>query len=245
MKCVLALLFAVLVLRLQALDAPVVGAPAVSETADPNAPGKPAKESLPTTAVDPEKRELKPHDTLRFTIREDPPLSLGGEGMKVIISDGGEAMFPVSRHGDSYVKVSVAGKKLETLRREVKALLDKDYYFDCTVILDLDGINRGGFQGDAFGRVTFYGDGGLNTSISISDSKPLMLSDAILQAGGGNSLFANLKKVRIHRLNPETKQDTTLTVNVDRILKEGNREEDKQLLDGDRIEVREKTFLFN
>ena len=231
--------------RPPATDAAVVTNTNLPTAASTNEPAKTTKEFLATTAVDPEKRALKPHDTLRFMIAEDPPVLSGLESTRVTISDGGEAMFPISRHAETYVKVSVEGKKLEDLRREVKALLDKDYYADCTVQLDLEQINRGGFQADAFGKVIFYGNGGLNTSIPIPDNKPLMLSEAVLQAGGGGNAFADLKNVRIHRINPETKVESTLTVDVNKILKEGARDGDKQLMDGDRIEVREKKFLFN
>jgi protein involved in polysaccharide export with SLBB domain len=212
-----------------------------------NEPAKPAKEYLTTTIIDPEKRELKPHDLLRFQIDQDPPVATGGEPMRVLISDGGEAMFPVSRHGDTYVKVVVSGKKLADLRKEVKALLDAEYYNDCSVILDLEQVNRNGAGGgDTFGSVTIYGE--LNQVVAIPDSKPLMLSDALLKAGAGSSqggaIYADLKRVRIHREDPKTKRDVPLTVNVEKILKEGDRSADQQLRDGDRIEVREKGFNF-
>jgi protein involved in polysaccharide export with SLBB domain len=217
---------------------PVVTTPvlAVGSTNDSS---KLAKEYLSTTTIDPETRELKPHDVLRFQIDQDPPVPIGGEPTRVSVSDGGEAMFPVSRHGNSYVKVAVAGKKLADLRKEVKILLDTDYYNDCSVQLDLEQVNRNGSFGDSFGSVTIYGE--LSGVIPIPDNKPLMLSDAILKAGKND--FADLKRVRIHRVDPQTKRDIVTTVNVTKILKEGNRDEDQQLKDGDRIEVREKNSL--
>ncbi len=89
-----------------------------------NAPAKAAKEGQSTTVVDPEARELKPHDIVRFQIEEDPPLPVSSEPTHVSVSDGGEALFPVSRHADTYVKVIAAGRKLVDIRKDVKALLD-------------------------------------------------------------------------------------------------------------------------
>jgi protein involved in polysaccharide export with SLBB domain len=208
-----------------------------------NEPAKAAKEALPTTVVDPETRELKPHDIVRFQIEEDPPLAVASDSMHVSVSDGGEALFPVSRHADTYVKVTAAGRKLADIRKDVKALLDAEYYNDCTVKLDLVQINRFNNLGSDQAKVTIYGS--LNQVVPIGDGEKLMLSEAILRAGGGQQGgFFNLKKVRIHRLDPNTKKELTITVDVNAVLYEGARIKDQQLQDGDRIEVRDKTFNF-
>ncbi len=226
--------------------AAVTNAPAAAATNSPPAAtgtNAPAKEASSTTVVNPETRELKPHDVIRFQIEEDPPLSAASEPVHVPVSDGGEALFPVSRHADTYVKVTAAGRKLVDIRKDVKALLDADYYNDCTVKLDLAFANRGNADISSLAKVTIYGS--LNQVIPISDGETLMLSEAILRAGGGQQGgFFNLKKVRIHRLDPNTKKELTITVDVNAVLYEGARIKDQQVQDGDRIEVRDKTFNF-
>jgi protein involved in polysaccharide export with SLBB domain len=197
-----------------------------------------SKEYLSTTVVDPEARELKPRDGFRFSIEEDPPPLGGGNGSDtgVYVSDGGEAMFPVSRFGTPYIKLSVAGKKLADIRRELKERLDAEYYKNCTVHLDLVQVNRGSASVDQTARVTFYGE--MKGVVAIGEGENLTISEAILRVGG--SEYADLRKVRIHRLKKETGLEEIIIVDVDKILKKGDRKGDVQLQGGDRVEVKEK-----
>ena len=221
-------------------NAPATNAPVVAPAPDTGT-NAPSKEGLSNALIDPEARELKPHDFMRFQIEEDPPLPAGSELNRVGVSVGGEALFPVSRHGDTYVKLSVAGRKLVDIRKDLKALLDAEYYNDCTVRLDLEGISPPSTDPGSAQKVTFYG--AITQMMQISDGETLMLSEAVLRVGlAQNGSFANLDKVRIHRLDPVTKREITMTVNVNNILKKGARDQDKQLLNGDRIEVQDKTF---
>jgi uncharacterized ubiquitin-like protein YukD len=48
----------------------------------------------------------------------------------------------------------------------------------------------------------------------------------------------------LHRIDPTTGKEEIKTINVDKILREGDRSIDEILQDGDRIEVRPKTFQF-
>lgn len=202
-----------------------------------NSTGKPAKEYLSTTVVDPEARELKPRDGFRFSIDEDPPSALGGGSLDsmVFVSDGGEAMFPVSRSSSVYVKVNVAGRKIAEVRKELKERLDQDYYKNSTIHLDLVQVNRGGAV-DQTARVTFYGE--MTGAVAINEGEQLTISEAVLRVG--RSEFADLRKVKIHRLDKETGRDNIIVVDVEKILKKGDRRDDKVLQAGDRVEVREK-----
>ena len=216
-------------------EAPV-GGPATT-----NAAGKATKEYLSTTVVDPESRELKPRDGFRFSIDEDPPPIGGGGGLDgtVYISDGGEAMFPVSRSSSTYLKLSVAGKKLVEIRKELKARLDAEYYKNCTVHLDLVQVNRGSAVMDQAARVTIYGE--LAGVLAIGEGEILTISEAMLRVGRNED--ADMKRIRIHRLDKETGKETIFTVNVDKILKQGDRTDDKALQGGDRIEVKARGFF--
>jgi protein involved in polysaccharide export with SLBB domain len=224
----------------------VVAAPeseaGVVGTGSTNAAGKSGKEYLSTTVVDPETRELKPRDGFRFSIEEDPPPTLGGgspDGGGVYISDGGEAMFPVSRSSTIYLKLTVAGKKLADVRKELKARLDAEYYKNCTIHLDLVQVNRGSAAMDQSARVTIYGE--LSGVLPIGEGETMTISDAMLRVG--RSEDANMKKIKIHRLDKETNKEKIITVDVDKILKQGDRTHDEVLKGGDRIEVLARGFF--
>ena len=219
-----------------ATEAPVAGAAAT------NSAGKASKEFLSTTVVDPESRELKPRDGFRFTIDEDPPPIGGGGGLDgaVYVSDGGEAMFPVSRSSSTYLKLGVAGKKLADVRKELKARLDAEYYKNCTIHLDLVQVNRGSAVMDQSARVTIYGE--LAGALVIGEGETLTISEAMLRVGRNED--ADMKRIRIHRLDKETgKEKPVIIVDVDRILKQGDRSHDEVLQGGDRIEVRARGFF--
>lgn len=236
------------VLAARAVEAPPKGGESgkttpISAVASPtpaptNSAAKSVKESLTTTVVDPESRELKPRDGFRFSIDEDPPVfgANGSLDMGVSISDAGEVMFPVSRSSSIYIKLNVAGKKLAEVRKEVKERLDAEYYKNCTIHLDLVQVNRGGNSVDQAARVTFYGE--MAGVVTIAEGESLTISEAVLRVG--RSEYADLKKVKIHRLDKATGKDVIFDVNVDKILKSGDRREDKVLQAGDRVEVKEK-----
>lgn len=61
------------------------------------------------------------------------------------------------------------------------------------------------------------------------------LSEVILSQTPSN--LADLKRVRLHRAGSGGKTGEILTVNVEKLLKENDRTNDPELLDGDRIEV--------
>lgn len=56
--------------------------------------------------------------------------------------------------------------------------------------------------------------------------------------------FANLRRVYLYRFDPTAGVTTTNIVNVDQILRAGDRSQDVVLMDGDRIEVRARTITF-
>ncbi len=190
--------------------------------------------------IDAEARELKPGDVLRFSIDQDPATA------KLIqlvdITAAGEALFPVTKESDRYVKLIARGKKLAELRVEVKGLLDAEYYQNCTVKIDLEQIRNDptliGPENSA--KVTVFGV--TSGSIMLREGETKTLTDLILQLG--QLPRANLKKVEIRRLDPVTKRETVKEYNVRNLLDRGDRSEDPPLMDGDRIKIPENTFNF-
>jgi hypothetical protein len=226
-----------LTLSLPAQEAPEPAAATNAAPAGANAaPSREATRDL----VDAESRELRPGDTFRFRVDEDPVT--GFESMQVMVTAAGDAHFKVSRGTDIYVTVNVRNKKLPEVRQELKRLLDAEYYESSTVDLDLDNVNRGtgaGAIAEGAAKVQVYG--AMQAVLPIEEGKT-MLSDVILSLGRNN--FAKLSKVKVHRLDPVTKKPTTQTVNVERILKNNDRTADIPLRDADRIEVPERGVIF-
>ena len=217
---------------------------------------KTAKEQQSTTVIDAENRELKPHDVLGFLIEQDPSVveaqrgnggGSNGDAETVFVTDAGEAMFRVTRSSPISVKLSVAGKKLEVVRKELKVLLDAEYYHDCSFRLDLQAVNRSSAMLDSSSsaKVVLYGSGGLSGTFPVIEGKKLMLSDVIISAGGksGND-FANLRKVKVRRFDPATKKESVSTIDVKKIIENGDRNADVELKDGDRVEVPARPIIF-
>ncbi len=91
----------------------------------------------------------------------------------------------------------------------------------------------GAVQSDAPGKARFFGE--LNGTVPIPPGEEIWLSEAII--GLGHSGKANLKMVRVHSRPGTDGRAESVTVNVEKILKENLRSEDVRLRDGDRIEV--------
>jgi protein involved in polysaccharide export with SLBB domain len=188
--------------------------------------------------IDAEARDLKPGDVLRFSIDQDPAAA------KLIqlvdITAAGEALFPVSKESDRYVKLNARGKKLAALRQEVKQLLDAEYYNDCAVKIDLDRIRQDAsvVNPENMAKVTVFGV--TSGSITIREGETKTLTDLIIQLG--QLPRAKLSEVRIRRLDPTTKREIVTEHDVRKLMKEGDRTKDPVLQDGDRVEIPERIF---
>lgn len=174
---------------------------------------------------------LRTGDRLQYRLAEDP--ERGPTPIPVDINNLGEASFPVSRNFDLRITFEVRGKTVEEVREQLRERLLADYYNKATVELTLaDKIL------DA-AKVQFFGTGMVRGEIAIPrDGPPLTLSDALLRVNPPE--FANLRKVKIHRPDPLTGQVKVIEVDANAVIKNGQRDKDVVLQDGDRIEVPEK-----
>jgi len=196
------------------------------------------REYLSTTIINPGTREFKPGDSFVYSIKEDP-VKKGDSGIMTIrVNDAGDAIFPVSVGSKIYVKVNVRSMKLDAIRQKVKSLLDEDYYNDATVLLEFTTANRSR-EGQEI-QVQIYGE--MQGVVFLRENEIKRVSDAILTLS--RTPFADLRRVRLHRIDPDTGREEIKTVNVDKILRDGDRSADEILQDGDRIEVRPKVFNF-
>jgi len=193
--------------------------------------------------LDQEARELKPLDTLRFNIVEDPP----GRGVfpPVQITELGDAQFVISAGSQEYVKVKAAGRKLADLRKEIKEKLDAEFYQNATVNLELmktrESEERSKVNPGSSGKVVVHGS--ISAQIPMRDGEKLMLSD-VFASLSSQSQYANLKKVELQRIDPVTKKTQTIIKDVKRMLEKGDLKDDIELKDGDRIHVVDKGIIF-
>lgn len=223
--------------------------PPVPAVAQSPAPASPAAESstapapgtnaAPAGVIDPETRELRPGDTFRYRIEEDPGAS--SDSMRTTVTATGDIHFNVSRRYDTYVTISARGKRVSDLRKALKERLEADYYHSATVSLNLDNVERSPASlATSTGKVQVFGE--IQTVLPLPEDRDLMISDAILLLPRND--FANLKRVKIHRSNAETKERETIEIDVDRILRKNDRSLDVRLKDGDRLEIPPKKVLF-
>lgn len=172
---------------------------------------------------------LRSGDQLQYRIAEDPVR--GQHPFTVGVNSVGEVNFPVCRDSDIRITVQVRGKTIPEVKAELTRKLLASYYNKATVELALAEkiLNPG--------KVQFFGE--ITGTIPIRpDSPVLMLSDAILQLGQNE--FADLSRVKVHRMDPVTQTERIIKKDVKGILRGSKRDEDIPLQDGDRVEVPQK-----
>jgi len=180
--------------------------------------------NLPTTVagvVMDDRHKLVPGDKLSFRVVEDRD-----ETKPLIVADTGELDVP-------YVgRINVAGKTCKEVAAELKVMLEKDYYYQATVVLGLDQISR------VLGRVYVWGQVRNQGPIEIPANEIFTAGKAILRAGGFGD-FANKKKVKVVR-NAKPGESTgkqDILVNMEEVLEEGKTDKDVPLQPDDFIIV--------
>jgi len=206
----------------------------------------PTNATVSSIQIDPEARELKPKDTFRYRIHEDP---VGGaDSLRSSVTDSGEAIFNVSRADSTYVTVKAAGRRLAEVRAELKQRLESEYYVVATIDLNLESIALAQGGTAEIGGVTTQSTvptvvvfDAMQGEFAIPDGQPLMLSTIMLKLPSNQ--FANRKKVEIQRVGPDGKSLPPIKVNVDDLLLNNNRSADVELKAGDRIRVPRKIIF--
>lgn len=202
----------------------------------------PANTSTNGPVLDGEVRDLKPLDTLRFNILEDPPGR--GQFPAIVITELGDAQFPISAGSQEYVKVKAAGRRLADLRKELKQKLDAEFYQNATITLEVVKTRESEERPrgpTSAGKVIVHGS--MTATVPLREGEKLFLSElfAMLSA---QSQYANLKKVEIQRYDPVTKKTQTIPKNVKVMLEDGNLKDDIELKDGDKIRVVDRGIIF-
>lgn len=166
-------------------------------------------------------------DQLSFQIIEDE------EDPKVLgVTDSGEVQVP-------YIgRYPAAGKTCKQLAAALKAELEKEYYYQATVVVAVDSKPR------SRGKIYLVGAIRAPGPQEIASDEQLTLSKAILRAGGFAE-FADQKNVRVTRgTGPSPDDKQTFTVNVAQIFEKGKTEQDLNLQPGDLIFIPERMIRF-
>lgn len=171
-----------------------------------------------------DKHRLAAGDRLSFRVLEDEE-----DSKPLFVTDSGEVELP-------YIgRFPAKDKTCKELALAIKVELEKEYYYQATVILAVDVMSK------SRGRVYLQGDGIRTTGpLELPSDEVVTVSKAIARVGGFTE-FANRKDIRIIR-KPEHPGggDRTYTVNGAEVLDQGKIDRDLVLEPDDIIIVRER-----
>jgi protein involved in polysaccharide export with SLBB domain len=173
-----------------------------------------------------DKYKLRIGDKISFQIIEDrdQPKSL-------TIADSGELDVPYLG------RMNAVDKTCRQLAGEIKAQLEKEYYYRASVVLALDSANR------VLGRVYVWGQVRNQGPIDLSVNENLTAGKALLRAGGFGD-FANKKKVKVIRPATNGIAKQVFELNMVEILEDGQTEKDVLLQSDDSVIVGSRLINF-
>lgn len=163
-------------------------------------------------------------DTLSYRVVEER-----SQPIPLIVTDSGEIEVPFIG------RVKASGKTCKQLAYEIKPLLEKEYFYKATVVLGLQTLST-----KSRGKVYLMGQVRTTGAMDIPADENLTVSKAILRAGGLAD-FANRKKVKLVRKQPNG-QTTTTFVDLADVLDKGHADKDPTLQPDDLIIVPERLW---
>jgi protein involved in polysaccharide export with SLBB domain len=208
-------------------------APVFTPPADPAPAVATTNTDTPASAADDSagldnKHKLIPGDVINFRILEDkePPTTAPH---LLTVNDSGELDFP-------YLGlVSVRLKTCRETAADIKAQLEKDYYYKATVTIAL------ALQTKSVGRVYLSGEVRATGPKDIPANEQFTAGKAILLSGGFGD-YADKKHVQVIR-NVDGKSQITI-LNMVEILEKGHIEKDMVLQADDFVNVPQKNVVF-
>jgi protein involved in polysaccharide export with SLBB domain len=167
-------------------------------------------------------------DRVSFRIVEDRR-----DPIPLIVTESGEMEIPLIG------RVTANGKTCKQLAREIKPLLEKEYFYQATVIVGLDTIGT-----KSRGKIYLTGQVRSQGGMDIMPDEELTVSKAIMRAGGVAD-FGDRKKIKLIRKKVGEPSGTTTTIlNLIDILEKGKIDKDIVVEPGDLIVVPEKLINF-
>jgi len=163
-----------------------------------------------------DKKRLGPNDYVSFRVVEDRD----DQSQQLRVNDNGELEVPYAG------LIPAAGRTCKQLAYAVKAALEKEYYYNATVIIAVDRISE-----KSRGKVYVIGSVRGPGPQEIPADETYTVSKAVIRAGGFGD-FANKRKVKLTRKNGEA-----LVVDLKRVIEEGRSDEDVVLQPDDQVYV--------
>jgi protein involved in polysaccharide export with SLBB domain len=174
-----------------------------------------------------DKHTLAIGDVLSFRIVEDEE-----DPKTMIVTDSGDLEVP-------YIgRFPAENRTCKQLARELKTALEKEYYYQATVIIAVNTMTK------SRGKVYLVGPVRTPGAQELPSDEILTLSKAIIRAGGFTD-YADRKHVKITREGGAGKSEKeTLVVDVGQIYDEGKTEKDVALNPGDLIYIPQRLVRF-
>ena len=166
-------------------------------------------------------------DRISFRIEEDED-----DPKQLTVTDSGALEIP-------YIgRYSAAGKTCKQLALALKVELEKEYYYQATVIIAVDSMTR------SRGKVYLVGAVRMPGPQDIPSDEVFTVSKAVLRAGGFTD-YADKHGVKVTRKGSAPgAADQTLTVDVGDILEKGKIGSDLTLQAGDLVFIPERLVHF-
>jgi polysaccharide export outer membrane protein len=165
------------------------------------------------------RQKLGPGDRVTYRVIEDQD-----EPRSLTVTDSGDLEVPY------YGLVHAAGKTSLQLAKEVKGLLEKQLYYQATVIIAIEVVNKTRITGKVYVTGQVRSSGGYE----IPAGENLTVSKAILNAGGFSD-FSDKRNVRLVRKSASG--ENTFVINVLDIWKKGDLDKDLVVQPDDLIVV--------
>jgi protein involved in polysaccharide export with SLBB domain len=173
-----------------------------------------------------DKHKLAIGDRISFRIVEDEE-----DPKPLFVTDSGDLEVPyLGRFG-------AVGLSCQQLARALKTELEKEYYYQATVIVAVDLMTK------SRGKVYLVGAVRSPGPQEIPSDEVFTLSKAILRAGGFTD-FADKHGVKVTRKGGPGAKDKAYTINVAEILEKGKTGSDLTLEPGDFIYISERSIRF-
>lgn len=163
-----------------------------------------------------DKKRLGSNDYVSFRVVEDRD----NESQHLRVNDNGELEVPYAG------LIPAAGKTCKQLAYSVKAALEREYYYNATVIIAVDRVSE-----KSRGKVYVIGSVRGPGPQEIPADETYTISKAVIRAGGFGD-FANKRKVKLTRKNGQD-----VIVDLKRVIEEGRSDEDVVLQPDDQIYV--------
>ena len=166
-----------------------------------------------------DRHKLGAGDKVTYRVLEDQD-----EARSLTVSDSGELEIPY------YGLDQAAGKTSRELAQEIKKLLERQLYYQATVVIAVEVVNKTRIKGKVYVTGHVRNPGGYE----IPAGENFTVSKAILSAGGFSD-FSDKKGVLLVRKTP--KGEKTFEINVEEIWKKGGLEKDLPILADDLVVV--------